>query len=34
MDKYYAHIRVRLGGDILNFDNNTLQVASRGAPDA
>jgi hypothetical protein len=34
MDKYYAHIRVRLGRDMLDFDNNTLYVASRGAPDA
>jgi hypothetical protein len=34
MDKYYAHIRVRLGRDILDFDKDTLYVASRGAPDA
>lgn len=34
MGKYYAHIRVRLGRDMLDFDNNTLYVASKGAPDA
>jgi hypothetical protein len=34
MGKYYAHIRVRLGRDMLDFDNNTLYLASRGAPDA
>jgi hypothetical protein len=34
MGTYYAHIRVRLGRDMLDFDNNTLYVASKGAPDA